>query len=40
MIRRWEDAGGTHVAVRTMGLGFTRAEQHIEHLAQVRQRLG
>ena len=40
MIRRWEDAGGTHVAVRTMGLGFTSAEQHIEHLAEVRGRLG
>lgn len=40
MIRRWEDAGGTHVAVRTMGLGFTSAEQHIDHLEQVRQRLG
>jgi probable F420-dependent oxidoreductase len=40
MIRRWEDAGGSHAAVRTTGLGFTSAEQHIDHLAQARQRLG
>lgn len=39
VIRRWRDAAGTHVGVRTMGLGFTEAQQHIEFLAEVRQRL-
>jgi probable F420-dependent oxidoreductase len=40
MIRRWQDAGGTHAAVRTMGLGYTTIQQHVDHLAEVRQRLG
>lgn len=40
MIRRWQDAGGTHVAVRTMGLGFTATQQHVDHLAEVRGLLG
>lgn len=40
LIRRWQDAGGTHVAVRTMGLGFTGVRQHVDHIAEIRQRLG
>jgi probable F420-dependent oxidoreductase len=36
---RWEDAGGTHAAVRTMGHGFTEVAQHIDYLAEVRSRL-
>jgi probable F420-dependent oxidoreductase len=40
LARRWEDAGGTHCAVRTMKLGFTTAQQHTDHLADVRARLG
>lgn len=40
LVRRWEDAGGTQCAVRTMKLGYTGAEQHIAHLADVRARLG
>lgn len=40
LIRRWEDAGGTHAAIRTMDYGFRAAEQHIDHLAAVKQRLG
>jgi probable F420-dependent oxidoreductase len=40
LVRRWQDAGGTHCAVRTMKLGFTTAQQHIDHLADFRQRLG
>lgn len=40
LIGRWRDAGGTHAAVRTMGLGYTSAQQHIDYLAEVRQRLG
>lgn len=37
--RRWQDAGGTHVTVVTMGKGFTTMRQHIDHLAEFRQRL-
>lgn len=37
--RRWQDAGGTHVSVVTMGLGFKTADEHIDHLAEFRRRL-
>jgi probable F420-dependent oxidoreductase len=40
LLRRWEDAGGTHCAVRTMKLGFTTADQHIDHLARLRAKFG
>jgi probable F420-dependent oxidoreductase len=36
---RWQEQGGTHVSVRTMGHGFTVPEQHIDYLAQVKARL-
>jgi probable F420-dependent oxidoreductase len=39
LIRRWRDAGGTHVAVRTMGLGFATTQQHIDYIAEIRERL-
>lgn len=39
-VRRWQDAGGTHVSVVTMGLNFTTVDQHIDHLAEIRRRLG
>lgn len=38
-IHRWQDAGGSHVAVRSMGLGFTSPQQHIDFFAEVRQRI-
>jgi probable F420-dependent oxidoreductase len=38
-VQRWQDAGGTHASVVTMGRGFETADQHIDHLADVRQRL-
>lgn len=38
-LRRWKDAGGTHASVVTMGLGFSTTEQHIAHLAEIRQRM-
>jgi probable F420-dependent oxidoreductase len=38
-MKRWQDAGGTHVSVVTMGLGYKSIEQHIDHLAEFRQRL-
>lgn len=40
LIRRWQDAGGTHAAVRTMGLGFTEVAQHIDYIAEAANRLG
>lgn len=40
LVRRWEDAGGTHCAVRTMKLGYTSVQQHIDHLCNMRARLG
>lgn len=39
LLRRWEDAGGTHCAIRTMDLGYTSVDQHVDHLAQVRAML-
>jgi probable F420-dependent oxidoreductase len=38
VLHRWQDAGGTHFAVRTMGHGFTRPEQHIDFLSDFRAR--
>ena len=32
---RWRDAGGTHVAVLTMGQGMTTIEQHIDYIKRV-----
>ncbi|MDE2404764.1 MAG: LLM class F420-dependent oxidoreductase [Sphingomonadales bacterium] len=39
MLRRWQDAGGTHFGVRTMGLGFTEANQHIDYIAEFLARI-
>lgn len=33
---RWRDAGGTHAAVVTMGLGYRTADEHLAHLAACR----
>jgi len=38
-LRRWEDAGGTHAAIVTMGRGFSTVEQHLHFLQEIRQRL-
>ena len=38
-IRRWQDAEGTHASVVTMGRGMTTAQQHVDHLEVIRQRL-
>ena len=37
--RRWQDAGGTHVSVVTMGRGYRAPEEHIHHLAEAQMRL-
>jgi probable F420-dependent oxidoreductase len=34
-IDAWGEAGGTHVSVVTMGLGFDSADRHIDYLATV-----
>jgi len=39
VIRRWQDAGGTHASICTMGLGYTTIEEHIEHIVKVRHSL-
>jgi hypothetical protein len=33
--RRWRDAGGTHVSVHTMGLGFATIDDHIGYIEQA-----
>ena len=38
-INTWQDAGGTHATVGTMGLGFTETAQHIDYIEQVRAML-
>lgn len=38
-IRRWQDAGGTHATVVSMGLGYRCVEEHLAHFATVRARL-
>jgi probable F420-dependent oxidoreductase len=37
---RWREAGGTHHSVLTMGRGFTSVDQHLEHLAAVKDAIG
>jgi len=34
-IRVWQDAGGTHASIVSMGQGFTDSEQHLEYFADV-----
>ncbi|MET0546043.1 MAG: LLM class F420-dependent oxidoreductase, partial [Caulobacterales bacterium] len=34
-VRRWQDAGGTHVSVVTMGLGYKTLQQHLDHYSEV-----
>ncbi|HEX7753230.1 MAG TPA: LLM class F420-dependent oxidoreductase [Novosphingobium sp.] len=38
--RRWADAGGSHAAVSTMGLGLTTVEQHLDYMAETRRLIG
>jgi probable F420-dependent oxidoreductase len=39
-VTAWRDAGGTHAAVLTMGLGIDSTDGHIEYLAAVADVLG
>lgn len=38
-LRRWRDAGGTHASIGTMGRGYRTADEHIDFLAEVLQRV-
>lgn len=40
LARRWQDAGGTHFAVRTMKLGYAEVQQHVDYIAEARALLG
>ncbi|HEY8385756.1 MAG TPA: LLM class F420-dependent oxidoreductase [Porticoccaceae bacterium] len=35
MVKRWQEAGGTHVSVNTMGQGFATIDEHIAHITRV-----
>ncbi|MEM9711313.1 MAG: LLM class F420-dependent oxidoreductase [Actinomycetota bacterium] len=37
---RWDDAGGTHLSVVTMGQDFTTADEHIAFLAEAKAAVG
>jgi probable F420-dependent oxidoreductase len=39
-LRTWQDAGGTHASIVSMGLGFTTVDQHLDYFAEVKRRLG
>jgi hypothetical protein len=36
----WREAGGTHVSVVTMHLGFESTDAHIDYIASVARALG
>ena len=36
----WEENGGTHLSVKTMGMGFTTVNAHLQHLEKVAAGLG
>lgn len=38
--QRWEEAGGTHICVVTMGRGYRTVEEHLAYLAEMRVKLG
>jgi len=39
-IKRWEDAGGTHATLVTMGRGFDTVDKHLDYIADLAARLG
>jgi probable F420-dependent oxidoreductase len=38
-LKRWQDAGGTHASVVTMGMDLGPASAHIDYLAEVKSKL-
>jgi len=39
-IKRWEDAGGTHASVVTMGMGLDSTQAHLDYIADVAAKVG
>ena len=39
-IKRWEDAGGTHASVVTMGMGFDTTQAHLDYIADIAAKAG
>ena len=39
-LEAWEANGGTHACVKTMGLGFTTVDAHVDHLEKAAAALG
>ncbi|HIF92676.1 MAG TPA: LLM class F420-dependent oxidoreductase [Myxococcales bacterium] len=39
-IKRWQDAGGTHASVVTMGMGLETTEAHLDYMANVAAKVG
>lgn len=39
ILRRWQDAGGTHASVCSMGQGFAGVDQHLDYFAEVRRQV-
>lgn len=39
LARRWQDAGGTHLSVRTTKLDYGDVQQHIDHIAEANRLL-
>ena len=38
-IRRWQDAGGTHASVVTMGMGLSTTKAHLDYIAEIEAKL-
>ena len=38
-LKRWQDLGGTHASIVSMGRGFTETQQHLDYFAQIRQHI-
>jgi len=39
-LKRWEDAGGTHASVVTMGMELKTIEAHLDFMAEIRNKVG
>ena len=39
-LEAWEASGGTHATVKTMGMGFSTVDDHLQHLEKVASALG
>jgi alkanesulfonate monooxygenase SsuD/methylene tetrahydromethanopterin reductase-like flavin-dependent oxidoreductase (luciferase family) len=39
-LKTWEANGGTHACIKTMGMGFTTLDAHLQHLENAARSLG